>query len=72
MTVNFSDRQFQNQLRAKIDEEHQTRAGQLTTGLASTVEDYRGRVEYLRALRDVLSWSDDITALMNHDPKRAT
>jgi hypothetical protein len=70
MTPTFSDRQFRGALHAKISQQYENNAAALVDGLASDAVDYKGRVEYLRALRDVLSWSEDIQAEMNAEPKR--
>ena len=70
MTLTFTDRGYRSALIEKITMQHEDGASALVNGLASDATDYRGRVEYLRALRDVLSWGEDIYATMNAEPKR--
>lgn len=71
MSLTYADRYHQAQLHARINDERRARSEQLATGLASSMEDYRERIGYLAALRDVLLWSDDIAAAANRETRKS-
>ena len=69
MSLTYSDRYHRDQLVARIKDERMARTAQLGEGLASDYQDYRERIGYLNALRDVLGWSDDIAASVNREKR---
>ena len=71
MTLTFADRYYQTALHERINMERASRAQHLADGLASSHEDYRERVGYLSALRDVLLWSEDITQSLNRETRKS-
>ncbi|HEX3587781.1 MAG TPA: hypothetical protein VH024_17410 [Candidatus Angelobacter sp.] len=66
----FADSYFQAKLYERMDEEHQTRGFQLIEGFYKTYEEYRERVGYLRALRDVRAWGDEIMTAVQDNGRR--
>jgi hypothetical protein len=70
VTLTYADKYHQTQLHARINDERMARSEQLATGLAASMEDYRERIGYLTALRDVLGWSDDIAASANREMRK--
>lgn len=71
MSLTYSDRYHQDQLRARINDERKDRVAHLAEGNASDYADYLARVSYLTALRDVLAWSDDIAKTINRDTRKS-
>lgn len=51
--MNFADRTLVAALTARLEELAAVKSGGLLDGLANDYADYKGRVGYLRAIRDV-------------------
>lgn len=69
--ASFSDRHW-TALVAKIDQEYADRTKQLAAGFAKSHDEYRERVGYLTALRDIAAWSEEIARSMDARPKKET
>jgi hypothetical protein len=58
------------ELHAKIDKTYTDKAEQLAKGLAATHEEYRERVGYLNALRDLAAWQAEIEHSLDAKPPK--
>ncbi len=58
--MNHLDLVFFRRLREKIEEEKQTRLIYLANGNASSYDQYKNDVGYLRSLSDVLIWAKEV------------
>lgn len=65
----YADRHW-HELAARIEQEFAARRHQLAQGLAKSHEEYRERVGYLNALRDIGAWSEEIGRAMDAKPTK--
>lgn len=65
----IADRHW-SELVIRIEREYSDRNQQLAQGFAKSFEEYRERVGYLTALRDIGRWSEEIIRSMDAKPKK--
>lgn len=67
----IADRHW-SELVTRIELEYADRRQQLAQGFAKSHDEYRERVGYLNALRDIGHWSEEIVRSMDAKPKKET
>jgi hypothetical protein len=68
MSGTYGEQFFRAELAKRLSEAHVMKANHLVQGLAKDHADYRERIGYLEALRDVTAWIEEITDTMTAKP----